>query len=56
MPENNKENCAKLADIVVNKWTREDLVRYGVEMMSVELQLDKEEFDKAWKAEGVDNE
>ena len=56
MPENNKENCDKLANIIVNKWTREDLVKYGAEMLTVELQLNKEEFDRAWSAEGVDNE
>jgi len=56
MPENNKENCDKLASIIVNKWSNDDLVKYATEMLTVELQLNKEEFDKAWEAEGVDNE
>jgi len=56
MPESNKENGDKLAEIIVSKWTKEDVVKYAVEMMSVELQLDSEEFNKAWRAEGLNNE
>ena len=54
MPENNKDNCDKLAAKCVSSWDMDDLVNYAEEVMSVELQLDNDMFNQMWEAMGVD--
>jgi len=49
MPENNKDNCDKLATECVESWDMDGLVSYAVEMLSVELQLDNDLFNETWE-------
>ena len=56
MPENNKENCDKLANKCVESWDMNALVSYAGEMLSVELQTDNDLFNETWEEMGINDE